>query len=57
MNTSIKKFPVGGPILALLDELIVTTKDGRTLRHHEHINRGAEDRPISVSPRRGEGDC
>ena len=29
-------------------ELIVTTIDGRKFRHHEHINRGAEDRPISA---------
>jgi 2-methylcitrate dehydratase PrpD len=28
-------------------ELIVTTRDGRKLRHREHVNRGAEDRPVS----------
>ncbi|MBV6304525.1 MmgE/PrpD family protein [Candidimonas humi] len=28
-------------------EVIVTTHDGRTLRHREQINRGAADRPIS----------
>ncbi|MCZ2098376.1 MAG: MmgE/PrpD family protein [Burkholderiales bacterium] len=28
-------------------EVIVTTKDGRELRHREEINRGAADRPIS----------
>jgi 2-methylcitrate dehydratase PrpD len=28
-------------------EVIVTTKDGRELRHREHINRGSIDRPIS----------
>lgn len=28
-------------------ELIVTTDDGRTLHHREHINRGAADRPLS----------
>ena len=28
-------------------EVIVTTNDGKTLRHREHINRGAPDRPIS----------
>lgn len=27
-------------------EVIVTTKDGRELRHREHINRGSVDRPI-----------
>ena len=30
-------------------ELIVTTGDGRELRHREHVNRGAADRPISNS--------
>ena len=28
-------------------ELIITMKDGRELRHREHINRGAADRPLS----------
>ena len=28
-------------------EVIVTLNDGRELRHREHINRGAADRPIS----------
>lgn len=28
-------------------EVIVTTNDGRELRHREHINRGASDRPLS----------
>lgn len=28
-------------------ELLVTLDDGRTLRHREHINRGAADRPLS----------
>lgn len=28
-------------------ELIVTTHDGRRLRHREHINRGSEDKPVS----------
>jgi len=28
-------------------EVIVTTQDGRELRHREHINRGSIDRPIS----------
>jgi len=28
-------------------ELVVTLEDGRTLRHREHINRGAADRPLS----------
>jgi 2-methylcitrate dehydratase PrpD len=27
-------------------EVIVTTKDGRTLRHREHMNRGCGDRPL-----------
>jgi 2-methylcitrate dehydratase PrpD len=28
-------------------EVIVTTTDGRTLRHREEINRGASDRPLT----------
>ena len=28
-------------------ELVVTLDDGRELRHREHINRGAADRPLS----------
>lgn len=28
-------------------ELVVTTKDGKVLRHREHINRGAADRPLT----------
>ena len=28
-------------------EVVVTMKDGRELRHREHINRGAADRPIA----------
>lgn len=28
-------------------EVIVTLRDGRELRHREHINRGASDRPLS----------
>ena len=28
-------------------ELIVTTRDGRKLRHREHMNRGCGDRPLS----------
>lgn len=28
-------------------EVIVTTHDGRQLRHREHVNRGAADRPLS----------
>lgn len=28
-------------------EVIVTTHDGRELRHREHVNRGASDRPLS----------
>ncbi len=28
-------------------EVIITLDDGRTLRHREHINRGAADRPLS----------
>ena len=28
-------------------ELIVTTRDGRKLRHREHVNRGAEDKPVT----------
>ena len=27
--------------------MIITTADGRELRHREHINRGAADRPLS----------
>ena len=27
--------------------MVVTLNDGRELRHREHINRGAADRPIS----------
>ncbi len=30
-------------------EVIVTTRDGRELRHREEINRGASDRPLSGS--------
>ena len=30
-------------------EVIVTMDDGRVLRHREHINRGAADRPLSNS--------
>ena len=30
-------------------ELIVTTSDGRELRHREHVNRGAADRPVGNS--------
>jgi len=30
-------------------ELIVTTGDGRELRHREHVNRGGADRPVSNS--------
>ena len=30
-------------------EVVVVTKDGRELRHREHINRGSVDRPISES--------
>lgn len=32
---------------AFSGELIVTTKDGRTLRHREQVNRGAGERPLS----------
>ena len=35
-------FPV-----AYSGEVIITMKDGRELRHREHINRGAADRPLS----------
>jgi 2-methylcitrate dehydratase PrpD len=28
-------------------ELVVTTKDGKVMRHREHINRGAADRPLT----------
>ncbi len=28
-------------------EVIVTLKDGKTVRHREHVNRGAMDRPLS----------
>lgn len=28
-------------------EIIVTTNDGRQLRHREHVNRGGSDRPLS----------
>ncbi|MCH9669863.1 MAG: MmgE/PrpD family protein [Gammaproteobacteria bacterium] len=28
-------------------ELVIETTDGRTLRHREHINRGADERPLS----------
>jgi len=30
-------------------EVIVTTTDGRELRHREEINRGASDRPLSAA--------
>ena len=29
-------------------EVIVTTRDGRELRHREQVNRGADDRPLSA---------
>jgi hypothetical protein len=28
-------------------EVIVTTHDGRELRHREHVNRGAAERPLT----------
>ncbi|NMH16937.1 MmgE/PrpD family protein [Tepidiphilus sp. B18-69] len=30
-------------------EVVVTLRDGRELRHREHVNRGASDRPLSAS--------
>jgi 2-methylcitrate dehydratase PrpD len=30
-------------------EVVVTTNDGRELRHREEMNRGASDRPISAA--------
>lgn len=30
-------------------EVIITTSDGRTLRHRESVNRGADDRPLSAA--------
>lgn len=30
-------------------EVIVTTVDGRELRHREEVNRGASDRPLSAA--------
>lgn len=29
-------------------EVVITTKDGRTLRHRESVNRGADERPLSA---------